>query len=210
MHWIHKLRWLISMYNIYWSFIRKISVMHEQNLVVCSKNQVTFMQLVRCTPQRWGFGSGWHLSDVPPGRDILWPSMILLLVRLTFGQIFGSGWPLVRCTPSPGRHLVAKSDTTLGQVDIWSNLWVTLTFGQMYPPGRDILWPSVILLWVRLTFAQTLGQVDCWSGVPPGRDMLWTSAILLQVRLIIGEMYPPAAEASGQVDSWLDFRSGWH
>ena len=40
-------------------------------------------------------------SDVPPGRDILWPSVLLLL----------SGWPLVRCIPRQ-RHLVAKCVTT--------------------------------------------------------------------------------------------------
>ena len=32
--------------------------------------------------------------------------------------------------------LVAKCNTTLGQVDLWSDLWVRLTFGQMYPPGQ--------------------------------------------------------------------------
>ena len=49
---------------------------------------------------------------------------------------------------------MAKCDTTSGQVDIQSDLWVRLTLGQMYPPDRDILWPSVIILQVRLTFSQ--------------------------------------------------------
>ena len=45
-------------------------------------------------------------------------------------------------------------DEALGQADIWSDLWVRVTSGQTYSPGRDIFWPSVILLWVRLTFGQ--------------------------------------------------------
>ena len=39
---------------------------------------------------------------------------------------------VVRCTLRQ-RDLVAKCDTTSGQVDIWSDLWVRLTFGQMCP-----------------------------------------------------------------------------
>ena len=53
-------------------------------------------------------------SDRPPNRDISWPSLELLHVRLTFGQTyppveessdqewyyFRSGWLLVRCTPT--------------------------------------------------------------------------------------------------------------
>ena len=54
-------------------------------------------------------------SDVPPGRDILWSSIIILQVRFTFGKTFGSGWPLVRCTPRQ-RHLVAKCNNTSDQV----------------------------------------------------------------------------------------------
>ena len=221
--------------------------------------------LVRCNPLGWGFGSGWHFfqtlgqvdiwSDVPPGRDILWPSVILLWVRLTFGQIFGSGWHLarwtasgrdilwpsviplwvrltfdqifgsgwhlVRCTPRQ-RHLVAKCDTT----------WVRLTFGQIFgsgwhlarwtASGRDILWPSVIPLWVRLTFDQifgsgwhlvrctsrqrhlvakcdtTLGQADIWSD-------LW-------IRMTFGQMdclrqrhlVAKCDTTLGQADIWSD------
>ena len=59
-------------------------------------------------------------SDVTPGRDILWPSVILLQVSLTFDQM------------SPRkRHLVARWDTNFGQVDIRSDLWVRLAFDQM-------------------------------------------------------------------------------
>ena len=118
----------------------------------------------------------------PLGRDILWPSVLLL----------PSGWPLVRCTPRQ-RHLVAKCVTTsirltfsqmypqaetccgqmcyyFSQVDLWSDV----------PPGRDILWPNVLLLqsgWplVRCTRGETccgqmchyFSQVGLWSDVPP-------------------------------------------
>ena len=96
---------------------------------------------LRWIPHRWGFRSGWHLC-----------------------QIFGSGWPLVRCT-TPGWGF------GLG--------WHLIR----YTPTRDILWPNVILLWVRLTFDQTSGQADLWSDVP----LLETSC--------------------GQV--WYYIRSGW-
>ena len=70
-------------------------------------------------------------SGVPPSRGIWWPRVVLHQVSLTFGQplgqvyppvevsssqawyyfwSFGSGWPVVRCTPI---------DDTLGQVDIF-------------------------------------------------------------------------------------------
>ena len=52
-----------------------------------------------CSKVYYYFGSGWHFfrssgqlghwSDVPPDRDIMWPSVLLLQVRLTFCQIFG-------------------------------------------------------------------------------------------------------------------------
>ena len=70
--------------------------------------------------------------------------------RLTFlhmaGWLANCSWLtdyLKKCQPDPPkqRHLVAKCITTL----------VRFTWGQMYPSGRDILWPSVIILQVRLT-----------------------------------------------------------
>ena len=99
--------------------------------------------------------SGWPLVRcIPLGRDILWPSVTLphLVVRLIFGHMnllppprwgFWSGWTLVRCTTPRQRHLVAKHDTTapVWQVDLWSEVLPL-------PMGRDILWPSVILLQV--------------------------------------------------------------
>ena len=37
--------------------------------------------------QVWGyFGQAYLWSDLPSGRDILWPSLKLLQMRLTFGQ----------------------------------------------------------------------------------------------------------------------------
>ena len=114
-----------------WAFIRK-DLCEARAKCQSSKNQIIFLHLVRCTPHRWGFRSGWHL--------------VRIQVRLTFGEMF------------PNRHLGAKCDTTSGQVDIWSDLWVRLTSAQAYPSGRDILWPSVILPWVRFTFSQTYPQ----------------------------------------------------
>ena len=194
--------------------------------------------LARHTPQAetscsqvWNyFGSGWHLvrslgqvdiwSDISPGRDILWPSMKLLWVRLTFGQtypqagilwpsvillwvsltsgqIFGSGWHLVRHIPRQ-RHLVAKCDTTLGQVDIWSDLQLRLTLVRHIPRQRHLV----------AKYETTLGQVDIWSDIPPDRNILWPSVILLWVSLTSGQTYPEAGKSCSQV--WYYFGSGWH
>ena len=67
-----------------------------------------------------------------------------LQVRLTFGQILGQVFIVLLWSDIPlrRRHLVAKCDTTLGQVDIWLDV------------------PPMMRLCVRLTFGQTLGQVD--------------------------------------------------
>ena len=86
-------------------------------------------------------------------------------------------YPYPTLAPVPNkRHLVAKSDTILGQLDIWSafgsawhlvSLWVRLTCGKMYPlpphtctpllphaplplPSHcfgDILWLCLVLFW---------------------------------------------------------------
>ena len=106
-------------------------------------------------------------SDVPPpGRDILWPSMILLQVRLTLGQMDPQNrdilWPsvilpwfqvdiLVRSlgqvdiwsdgTPRQ-RYLGTKCDTTLGQVDIWADLQVRLT---IWSDGNPHNWNAYTL-----------------------------------------------------------------
>ena len=44
-----------------------------------------------------------------------------------------------------------------GWLTFLSDLWLRLTFGQMYPP-LDILWPNLELLQVRLTFGQMYPQ----------------------------------------------------
>ena len=84
--------------------------------------------------------AGWlavkQMSTWPsPGRDIWWPSVLLLwsgwpvvkctphrqrhLVATWYYFTFGSGRLLVRCTPNGQRHLVAKCDITSGQVDLF-------------------------------------------------------------------------------------------
>ena len=68
-----------------------------------------------------------------------------LQVRLTFGQTYLLGWGF-----RSGWHLV--------------RLLLRLTFGQMYPPARDISWPSVIPLWVRLTSGQIYPQAKTSCG----------------------------------------------
>ena len=94
-------------------------------------------------------------------------------VGLTFGQMYPQA--VTSCGPvccyfGPDWHLVRQ----LGQVDLCSHV----------PLDTDILWPSVILLQVRLTLGQTFGSgstlVRC---TPLGKDILWPSVILLQVRL---------------------------
>ena len=51
-------------------------------------------------------------------------------------------WPLLRCTPWQ-RHLVAKSDTTLGQVDMWWDPGVRVSLTFKCEPIR--LWVSQIV-----------------------------------------------------------------
>ena len=86
-----------------------------------------------CGEVYYYFGSDWHFvrssvqvdlwSDVPPTDEALG--------QIDIWSDFGSGWPLVRCTPLPGRPPVVKCITNLGQVDILSDLQFRLTFGQM-------------------------------------------------------------------------------
>ena len=127
-------------------------------------------------------------SDVPLGRDILKPNVLLLQ----------SGWPLVRCIPLQ-KHLVAKCVTTLGQVDLWSDLPTTneasggveiwSDFGSGWPvvrctlsPGRDLLWPSVLLLWVKLTFCQIFR-----SGFALVRCTLWWRHLVAKCVTTLGQ-----------------------
>ena len=88
---------------------------------------------------------------------------------------------------------------SLGQADLWpdlppslrlqvrlmflSDLWVRLTFGQMYPPS--------LRLQVRLTFfVRSLGQADLWSDVSPTRDILWPGALLLWSGDLLSDVPP--------------------
>ena len=135
-----------------------------------------------------------------PGRDILWPSMLLLW----------SGWPLVRCTPT---------ETACGQVCYY--------FGQMYPPQlgfgsgchlvrflvrltlvrctpwQRYLVAKCITTTVRLTSGQMyplaetscgkvcnyFSRVDLWLDVPPWQRHLVAKCVTTLVRLISGQMY---------------------
>ena len=55
----------------------KTSVKQSMTRKMCSNFQMSFLHLSQMdSPRSWGFRSGWH-----------------------FCQIFGSGWPFVRCTP---------------------------------------------------------------------------------------------------------------
>ena len=166
------------------------------------------------------FRSGWHLigsldqvdlwSDVPLGRDILWPSVLLLWSDVLPGRNIlwpsvlwlWSGWPLVRCTLRQ-RYLVANCVTTLvrltfgqmsplaetscgqvcyyfGQVDLWSE----------EPLGRDISWPSVLLLQVRLTFDRIFGLGWPLVRCAPRQRHLVAKCVMTLVRLTFDQMYP--------------------
>ena len=88
----------------------------------------------------------------------------------------------VICVPPWAEHLVAECDITapLGWVDLWSDV---------PPMGRDILWPSLILLQVRLTFHQASGQGDLWSDVPPQWHLV-ARYVTPSVRMTSGQTYP--------------------
>ena len=132
------------------------------------------LTLVRCTPNQWeasgqvdifvrsvgqanigqmhpqsvrGFRSGWH-----------------------FCQICWSGWHWSDAPPISERLQV--------RLTFLSDLWVRLTFGQMYPlaeaPGCQV--------WHYCTFVSGWPVVRCTPTM--GRDILWPSVSLLQVRLI--------------------------
>ena len=187
--------WLIcSILGAYWPCIEDLCKAKAKPQ--CSNFQKTFLHLGRWTPR------------------------IRVQVRFDIWSDFGSGWPLVRCTPRQ-RHLVAKCDATLGQVDIWSELWVRVTFGQI-TQGRDILWPSVVLLRSGWHLVRSLGHLDIWSDILPlGRGILWPSVVLPQVRLTFGQIFrwgdiwsdilprqrhlvAKYGTTSGLVDIWLD------
>ena len=217
-HYINSIITIII--NYYWSFIRKDlceARAKPHSVFKFSDNLSALSQMYPSADEDSGqvdiwpdFGSGWSLdrcTPICPGRDILWPSVILLWVRLIFGQTLGqvdlwSDIPPAKTSCDQvwyyfrlGWHLV----TSLGQVDLCCRCTPRMRF------------------WVRLTFGQTLGQVDLWSDIPPAKDILWPSVILLQVRLTFGHIFgsgwplfrcTPQDKALGQVDIWSDFWSG--
>ena len=172
-------------------------------------------------------------SDVSPGRDIFWPSMLLLW----------SGWPLVRHTPM----IMLEVRLPFSQTYLWSDVPPTIRLKVRLTFSQADLWsviPSMIRLWVRLTFSQASGQTDLWSDVPPQLGFrsgwhlvrltfgqmyphwqrhLLGKCVTTLVRLTSGQMYPLAETSSGQVcycfgqadlwsdiPPWLCLRSGCH
>ena len=75
---------------------------------------------------------------------------------------------------------------------------VLFAFSQMEPPMVEASGQVDI-------FVRSLGHADLWSDILPW-IRLWVRLIFLsdlQVRLIFGQMYPPIAEALGQVDIFV-------
>ena len=62
---------------------------------------------------------------------------------------------LVRCNPQ-WRHLVTKSSTTSGQLDIYSQMCPA----QIYPPSRGIWWWRMVLMYIQLNWAKNGISVD--------------------------------------------------
>ena len=116
-------------------------------------------------------------SDVPP-RMRPW-------VKMKFGQNLGQVDLCFRCSAT-SRDLVAKCDSRLNFKSGLHlvRIWVRLYFGQMYPPKMR--------LQVRVTFSQTLGQVNLWFRcTATSRDLV-----------------AKCDTTSGQVDIWSYFGSG--
>ena len=73
-----------------------------------------------------------HPYAPTPSKGSSWPRVILLQVGLTVGQPLGQAdlWsdvPLPSCPCPQERHLTAKSDVPVGQLDKWSALcWANL------------------------------------------------------------------------------------
>ena len=120
-----------------------------------------------CGQEWYYFRSAWHVVS-------LW-------VRLTCGQVY----PQPHIAPCPKeRHLVAKSDTTVGQLDIWSALWsgwplVRCTPTPLPPPLLPVEASSghkwyyfgsalhLVNLWFRLTFGQMYPYTpQLWPPAP--------------------------------------------
>ena len=173
----------------------------------------------------FAFGSGWSVvrctpntppqpSPITPNKGILWPRVILLWVRLAFGQ------PLVSCisqtpytpySPTPTPLPPAPVEASSGQEwyyvrSAWhvDSLWVRLTFGQIYPHCH----PSPVeassgqewYFWVSLTSGQALGKADLWSDVPP------TPTPHPQQRLLLAK----SDTTLSQLNMWSAFGQMYH
>ena len=167
----------------YWSFVEKTSVMQDLKCKVCSNFQITFLHLVRVT----FFSDLWlRLIFEPPGSGFSsdW-HLVTLWVGLTSGQLY---------PPRMRLQVRLTFIHTFGHADLWSDV----------PPGIDILWSSVLLLWsdwplIRWTLpAETscvqvcynFSQADLWSDVPPGRDILWSSMLLVWSGWLLARCIP--------------------
>ena len=104
--------------------------------------------------------------------------------------------------------------------------WLTTYCTKCQPDphlGRDILWPSVWLLWshrpvVRCTLSRDISWsslVLLWAGWPlvrctPRQRYLVANCVTTMVRLTSGHMHPPPKDqALDQVDIWSGFWSCW-
>ena len=110
---------------------------------------------------------------------------------------------------------MAKSGTSSGQPDLWSDVPLVEVSGGWEWYYLRSGWPLVrhIPLFKHLVARSgtSSGQPDLWSDVPPSRGIWWPRVILLQVRLTFGQPYPwerhlvaKSGTTSGQADFWLD------
>ena len=150
--------WVIDFSHPCWSFIEKTSVKQSIKCKVCPNFQMSFLHLSQTDLEVSSdrvvvyhvsltlcqlLGQDDLQSDVPPGRGIWWPRLVLhhvsltfvsLWVRLTFSQMY----PQVEASGGQDRYYVRSASHFV-------NLWVRLTFSQIYPPGRGIWWPRLVL-----------------------------------------------------------------
>ena len=122
-------------------------------------------------------------------------------------------------TPPPPqyRHLVVKTGTTAGQHDITSacgsgwcfvrcNPFPITPYVPLMPPGRGSEWWRVVLLQVSMTFCQAMGQADVWSDITPPHHLHMPPQCPHASYI---NLVAKCSTASGLVDNWLAFGSGW-
>ena len=145
--------------NLYWSFIRKDLCEGRPKTQSVFKFSDVLFALSQMTLHSWCFRSGWHFWQIfesgwPFGQ--MYPNrwgfrsgwhLVRFQVRMTFGQTYPQQWHLVaKCVSTSVRltsdQMYPLAETScaqvcyyFGQADLWSDV----------PPGRDILWPHVIL-----------------------------------------------------------------